>query len=50
MKNLMFLLVIILTIGTLSLNATSGKKKADEENPQPLARFQDYRKDVSSAD
>jgi len=50
MKNLIYLLVIILTIGTFSLNATSNKKAVAEQPQVELKKFTGFKNDISSAD
>ena len=50
MKKLIYLLVIILTIGTFSLNATSNKKTVIEQPAVQLQKFTGFKNDISSAD
>lgn len=50
MKNLIYLLVIILTIGTFTLNATSSKKTVTEQPEVQLKKFTGFKNDISSVD
>jgi hypothetical protein len=50
MKNLVYLLAIILILGTFSLNASSGTQSEKTRLEVPVQKFAGFKKDISTAD
>ncbi|WP_164849929.1 hypothetical protein [Mucilaginibacter limnophilus] len=50
MRNLVLLVLIILTIGVFSLNANSRLTPADNTPEAPVQKLSGFKKDISTAD